>query len=53
MFNEFDSDSAAMIVLEGDKPLGADAHRFYDDLIAGSRRTTSTSSTSRISGETR
>ena len=28
VFNEFDSDSAAMIVLEGDEPLGADAHKF-------------------------
>jgi RND superfamily putative drug exporter len=33
VFHEFDSDSAAMIVLEGEKPLGADAHRFYDTLI--------------------
>jgi RND superfamily putative drug exporter len=33
VFGEFDSDSAAMIVLEGDQPLGADAHRFYDTLI--------------------
>ncbi|AKN17972.1 MMPL/RND family transporter [Mycobacterium haemophilum] len=33
VFREFDSDSAAMIVLEGDKQLGADAHRFYDALI--------------------
>jgi putative drug exporter of the RND superfamily len=33
VFHEFDSDSVAMIVLEGDKPLGADAHRFYDTLI--------------------
>ncbi len=32
-FNEFDSDSAAMIVLEGDQPLGADAHHYYDGLI--------------------
>src|SRR5579884_3999217 len=32
-FHEFDSDSSAMILLEGDKPLGADAHRFYDNLI--------------------
>ena len=23
-----------MIVLEGDKPLGDDAHRFYDDMVA-------------------
>lgn len=33
VFHEFDSDSAAMIVLEGDKSLGDDAHRFYDTLI--------------------
>jgi putative drug exporter of the RND superfamily len=33
VFKEFDSDSAAMIVLEGDEPLGADAHQFYDTLI--------------------
>jgi putative drug exporter of the RND superfamily len=33
VFGEFDSDSAAMIVLEGDQPLGDDAHRFYDTLI--------------------
>ena len=33
VFKEFDSDSAAMIVLEGDQPLGADAHRYYDTLI--------------------
>lgn len=32
-FKEFDSDSSAMIVLEGDKPLGTDAHRYYDELV--------------------
>jgi putative drug exporter of the RND superfamily len=32
-FNEGETDSAGMIVLEGDKPLGDDAHRFYDTLI--------------------
>src|SRR3981081_3222945 len=32
-FHEFDTDSSAMIVLEGDQPLGADAHRFYDAMI--------------------
>jgi RND superfamily putative drug exporter len=32
-FQEFDSDSAAMIVLEGDQPLGADAHHYYDGLV--------------------
>ena len=33
VFNEFDSDSAVMVVLEGDKPLGDDAHHFYDQLV--------------------
>ena len=33
VFGEFDSDSAAMIVLEGDAPLGDEARRFYDRLI--------------------
>jgi putative drug exporter of the RND superfamily len=32
-FNEGNSDSAAMIVVEGDHQLGDDAHRFYDGLI--------------------
>ena len=34
LFKEYDSNSSAMIVLESDKPLGADAHRYYDGLIA-------------------
>jgi putative drug exporter of the RND superfamily len=33
VFQQFDSDSAAMVVLEGDRPLGADAHHYYDGLI--------------------
>lgn len=33
VFHEFDSDSAAMVVLEGDKPLGPQAHTFYDGLV--------------------
>ncbi len=33
-FAEFDSDSNAMVVLEGDQPLGDDAHRYYDTLVA-------------------
>ncbi|MBI3227970.1 MAG: MMPL family transporter [Mycolicibacterium cosmeticum] len=33
VFHEFDSDSAAMIVLEGDQPLGPEAHTFYDGLV--------------------
>ena len=33
VFDEFHSNSSAMIVLEGEQPLGADAHRFYDDMV--------------------
>ncbi|WP_406816943.1 RND family transporter [Mycobacterium sp. M23085] len=33
VFKEFDSDSAVMVVLEGQAPLGDAAHRFYHDLI--------------------
>ncbi|UVO14852.1 RND family transporter [Mycobacterium sp. SVM_VP21] len=33
VFDEFDSDSAAMIVLEGDQPLGPEAHTYYDGLV--------------------
>lgn len=33
VFNEFNSDSAAMIVLEGNQPLGDDAHHFYDQIV--------------------
>ncbi|WP_156746079.1 MMPL family transporter, partial [Mycobacterium sp. 1423905.2] len=33
VFHEFDTDSSAMVVLEGAAPLGADAHQFYDTLI--------------------
>jgi RND superfamily putative drug exporter len=32
-FQEFTSDSAAMVILEGEQPLGADAHHYYDTLI--------------------
>ena len=33
VFNESDSDSIAMIVLESDKELGDEAHRYYDSLV--------------------
>ncbi|GAB7067208.1 RND family transporter [Mycobacterium hodleri] len=33
-FGEFTSDSVAMVVLVGDDPLGEQAHRYYDTLIA-------------------
>lgn len=32
-FQESNSDSVAMVVLEGQQPLGEAAHRYYDDLI--------------------
>lgn len=32
-FEEFDSDSAAMVVLEGDEKLGQNAHDYYDVLV--------------------
>ena len=32
-FQEFDSNSSAMVVLEGDQPLGDDAHKYYDGLV--------------------
>src|SRR6202048_2949179 len=32
-FQQFDSNSSAMIVLEGDQPFGDAAHKFYDGLI--------------------
>jgi RND superfamily putative drug exporter len=33
VFNEGETDSVAMILLEGDKPLGDDTHKFYNTLI--------------------
>ena len=33
VFEEFESDSSAMIVLEGEQPLGDDAHRFYNGMV--------------------
>ena len=33
VFKESNSDSLAMIVLEGDQTLGEDAHKYYDELI--------------------
>ena len=32
-FQEFKSDSSAMVLLEGDQPLGDEAHHYYDGLI--------------------
>ncbi|WP_226864458.1 MMPL/RND family transporter [Mycolicibacterium baixiangningiae] len=33
VFEEFESDSSVMIVLEGEQRLGDDAHRFYNDMV--------------------
>ena len=41
-----------MIVVEGQKPLGPDAHAYYDEIIRKLRKIPSTSSTFRISGAT-
>ncbi|OBF55255.1 hypothetical protein A5756_13380 [Mycobacterium sp. 852002-53434_SCH5985345] len=37
-FREFDSNSTVMIVLEGQQPLGPDAHQYYDKLIRDLRK---------------
>src|SRR3979409_1778482 len=34
VFKEFDSDSTAMIVLEGQNKLGDSAHQFYNQIVA-------------------
>src|ERR1700742_2006906 len=33
IFNEYKSNSSVMIVLEGQNPLGADAHAYYDQMV--------------------
>ncbi|MDX1881575.1 MMPL family transporter [Mycolicibacterium sp. 141076] len=40
VFDEYRTSSSVMIVLEGDKPLGADAHAFYDKMVADLRADT-------------
>jgi putative drug exporter of the RND superfamily len=32
-FREYDSNSSIVVVLEGQQPLGDDAHRYYDELV--------------------
>ena len=32
-FKEFDSNSSIMMIVEGQQPLGEDAHRYYDALV--------------------
>ena len=33
MFQEFKSNSSVMVVIEGDKPLGDDSHKYYDEIV--------------------
>ncbi|BBY65252.1 MMPL/RND family transporter [Mycolicibacterium helvum] len=33
VFKEYNTSSSVMVVLEGDQPLGADAHAFYDKIV--------------------
>ncbi|SHT50440.1 transmembrane transport protein MmpL1 [Mycobacteroides abscessus subsp. abscessus] len=40
VFDEYNTSSSVMIVLEGDKPLGADAHAFYDKMVSDLRADT-------------
>ncbi|WP_370483650.1 RND family transporter [Mycobacterium sp. pUA109] len=40
VFGESDSDNVAMIVLEGDQPLGPEAHHYYDGLMQALRADT-------------
>lgn len=40
VFDEYRTSSSVMIVLEGDKPLGADAHAFYDKMVSDLRADT-------------
>ena len=39
-FQEYDTSSSVMVVLEGDKPLGLDAHIFYDQMVRDLRADT-------------
>ncbi|MCV7194021.1 RND family transporter [Mycolicibacterium brumae] len=40
VFQEYDTSSSVMIVLEGDEPLGLDAHVFYDQMVRDLRADT-------------
>lgn len=39
-FKEYDSDNLVLVTLVGDKPLGEDAHRYYDALVRKLRKDT-------------
>lgn len=34
VFQQYDSDSTAMVVLESDEPVGEAAHKYYDEIVA-------------------
>ena len=40
VFEEFDSNTAVMVLLEGDQPLGDEAHRYYDRIVGALRADT-------------
>ncbi len=40
VFKEYDTSSSVMVVLEGDQPLGAEAHAYYDKIVAELRADT-------------
>ena len=40
VFEEYSTSSSVMIVLEGDRPLGPDAHAFYDKMVSDLRADT-------------
>ena len=40
VFGEYNSDSLATLIIEGDQPLGAEAHRFGDELVAALEKDT-------------
>ena len=39
-FKEYDSDNLVLVTLVGEKPLGQDAHQYYDDLVKKLRQDT-------------
>ena len=49
-FKQANSENVAMVVLEGQQPLGDDAHRYYDGWFVSSKTIRSMSSTFKISG---
>lgn len=52
-FQQFDSDTTAMVLLEGQEKLGDEAHRFYDVLVTKLSQDTTHVNTLRTSGAIR